>query len=90
MMASSIESLIPLFLGVCFTSLGGLKLYGLYKGYEGGPGLPVWERLRAGSCAERHCRLPKRARIPFFLLLSLLFLGFGLFCLVKFFFILFS
>ncbi len=90
MMLSSFEWLVPLFTGLLFSFLGVLKLYGLCKGYEGGPRKTIWEKLRAGSCAEEHCRLPKRLRLPLFLLLSLLFLGFGLYCLSEFFISAFS
>ncbi|MCC6694948.1 MAG: hypothetical protein IT365_04865 [Candidatus Hydrogenedentes bacterium] len=80
-MDSGNERLFLLCAGLLFTFLGGLKLYGIYKGYEGGPHKRFWERLRAGSCAEGHCRLPAQWRIPFYLLLDLLFLGFGLYLL---------
>jgi len=78
-MASNSEWLLLLCGGLCFTFVGGLKLYGMYKGYEGGPRKRFWERLRAGSCAEEHCRLPARWRIPFYLLANLLFFGVGLY-----------
>jgi len=83
MTASSSGWLVPLLLGVSFTFLGGLKLYGLCRGYEGGPHKSRWERLRAGACLEEHCRLPKQLRVPFYLLLWLLFLGLGLYCLFR-------
>jgi hypothetical protein len=78
-MATNSGWLLLLCGGLCFTFVGGLKLYGIYKGYESGPRKPFWERLRAGSCAEEHCRLPARWRIPFYLLANLLFLGVGLY-----------
>jgi len=84
------ERLIPLFLGLLFTLVGGLKVYGLCMGYEGGPGKSLWEKIRAGSCPEGHCRLPNRWRMPFYVLLSLTFLGFGLYCLGAFFIAVFS
>ncbi len=78
------ESAALLFQGVLFTFLGGLKLYGLFRGYEGGPGKSLWERLRAGTCPEGHCRLPSRIRKPFYLMFALFFLVTGLFCLAAF------
>jgi protein-S-isoprenylcysteine O-methyltransferase Ste14 len=76
---------IALVIGLLFTFLGGLKLYGFCRGYEGGPGLPFWVRLRAGSCAEGHCKLPALVRKPFYLSLWLLWLAVGLFSLTWFF-----
>ena len=72
------EWAVPLFLGVFCTLFGALKLYGFFKGYEGGPGRSAWERLRAGACAEEHCRLPSRVRKPFYLVLWSCFLVLGL------------
>jgi len=83
-MASSFEWIVPLFLGLCFMFLGGLRLYGFCMGYEGGPQKSLWERLCAGTCPEEHCKLPQRLRIPFYLLLCSLFLGLGLYCLMGF------
>ena len=90
MISSQSEQIISLSMGLLFTLLGGLKAYGLCKGYEGGPGKGFWEKLRAGSCPEGHCRLPNRLRKPFYVMLSLFFLGFGLYCLGVFFTIVFA
>ncbi len=90
MMLSAIEWFAPLLVGVFFTPLGILKVYGLCKGYEGGPGLSFWEKLRAGSCPEEHFRLPNRLRIPFYVLFSLFILGVGLYGLGKSFVVLSS
>ena len=83
-MSSLPESAIALFVGLLFTSVGCLKLYGFWKGYEGGPGKSFWQKLRAGTCPEGHCRLPRRIRKPFYLSFSLLFLAFGLYSLIRF------
>ena len=39
------EWLPPAFVGVCFTALGGLKVYGLFRGVVGGAGTPFSQRL---------------------------------------------
>lgn len=84
--SSTLEWGIPLFIGLFFTGFGGLKTYGFYMGYEGGPGRSQWERLRAGSRAEEHCNVPPLMRKPFFLCLNLFFLATGLYCLLEFYF----
>jgi hypothetical protein len=70
----------PLFLGVFCTLFGALKLYGFFKGYEGGPGRSAWERLRHArrGVHKEHCRLPSRVRKPFYLVLWSCFLVLGL------------
>jgi len=73
----------PLLMALVFLPFGALKLYGFLRGYEGGPGLPIWQRLRAGACAEEHCKLPPRVRRPLFLTLWLCFLAIGIAGLVQ-------
>jgi len=55
---SALPDWLPaLLVGLTFTSLGVLKLYGLARGIEGGPGKPWLTRLR-GTCPKSNCGLP--------------------------------
>ena len=74
----------PLLIGLSFATLGGIKLYGLFRGYEGGPGRSSWERLRAGSCAGEHCRVGSRWRMPLYLANVIVMLGVGIYGLWRF------
>jgi hypothetical protein len=44
-MNSSMDWLIPLFVGVTFLTVGSLKLYGVIRGITGGADKPVLEKL---------------------------------------------
>ncbi len=70
----------PLWVGVLFTVVGGLKLYGLYKGIEGGASKPFFTRLMAARCANLRCRIPY-----YHILLPVTFLVIGIIGLIGFF-----
>jgi hypothetical protein len=41
----ALDAFPPLLIGVLFTVLGCLKVYGVTRGMVGGGGKPLWERL---------------------------------------------